>query len=368
MVAAAQDFTNSFVDGQDSCSVWLSSVDLYNIAYPMSKTFKSGTTISSVIGTITCNGNTGSAQAITQAHGMLSALPAVQTTGAINAIVFFTDGQPNGLTADWPINTATYQKSVTGVAAVNTPAYANSTGLNSSSVSAGPLVSPWYTGYAPSGCSATVLKNGVATLTGYIGRANDHQHGIYTASTTTIGNDGPVVAGATGCAMASGTAGSQGFSGGDRVHEDIAYIPAADTYGNITTGYWDTAAGTTKQTIPAGPYKGFVMLDFFQSGTCGSEPCGLFNNDIDLASMNAAEAAATSARTDATTNIVIYAIGLGGAADQFPDMFLQHVANTPQSDLYNINQTSGQYIYVTGKGQLGAAFQSIASFVLRLSS
>ena len=68
-----------------------------------------------MIGTITCNGNTGSAQAITEAHTMLSALPVAQVTGAVNAIVFFTDGQPNGLTANWPINTALYQKSVTGM-------------------------------------------------------------------------------------------------------------------------------------------------------------------------------------------------------------------------------------------------------------
>ncbi len=371
MVAAAQDFTNDFVDVQDALGLIVFGGS-YDIAFPMSKTFKSGNpTISSVIGTITCNDNTGSAQAIYQAHQMLSALPATQTTGAINAIVFFTDGQPNGLTADWPINTAVYQKSVTGVTAVNTPAYANSTGSNSSSVTP-TVISPWYTGYAPSGCSATVLKNGVATLMGYIGRSNDHQHGVFTAATTSTSHDGAVVSNATGCAMASATKDSQGFSGSDRVHEDIAYIPAKDTYGNVTTGYWDTAAGTTKQTIPGGspssPYAGRVMLDYFESGTCGSEPCGLFNNDIDLASMNAAEAAATSARTDVGTNIVIYAIGLGGAADQFPDMFLQHVANTPQSDLYNSAQTSGQYIYVTGAGQLGSAFQSIASFVLRLSS
>jgi Mg-chelatase subunit ChlD len=368
MVAAAQAFTNQFVDGQDSLGLVVFGGS-YDVAYPMSKTFKSGSpTISSVIGSITCNGNTGSAQGISQAHTMLSGLPSSQVTGAVNAIVFFTDGQPNGLTANWPINTAVYQKSVTGVAAVNTPSYANSWGGTEGTPST-TSVSPWYTGYPVSGCSATATVAGIPTITGFIARNGEHQHGILGASTTTIGSDAGVVSNSTGCAFASGTKDSQGFSGQDRVHEDIAYIPNTDAYGNKTTGYWDTASGTTKQTIANGPYKGFVMLDFYQNGgSCGTDPCGLFNNNIDLASMNAAEDAANTARADSTTNIIVFSIGLGGAQDTFPGQFLDHVANTAQSDTFNSAQPSGQYIYVTGAGQLGSAFQSIASFVLRLSS
>ena len=213
---------------------------------------------------------------------------------------------------------------------------------------------------------------GIPTITGFIARNGEHQHGILGASTTTIGSDAGVVANSTGCAFASGTSDTEGFSGQDRVHEDVAYIPSTDHYGNKTTGYWDTASGTHKQTIPgtspSSPYAGKVMLDYYESGTCSGNPCGLFDNNIDLASMNAAEDAANSARADANTSIIVFSIGLGGAADSFPDQFLQHVANTAQSDTFNSAQPSGQYIYVTGSGQLGAAFQSIASFVLRLSS
>jgi hypothetical protein len=63
------------------------------------------------------------------------------------------------------------------------------------------------------------------------------------------------------------------------------------------------------------------------------------------------------------------AIGLGGAADAFPGDFLQHVANTQDSDLFGSHSTepSGNYVYVTGPGQLGDAFQQIASYVQRLS-
>jgi len=145
-------------------------------------------------------------------------------------------------------------------------------------------------------------------------------------------------------------------------------------YGNRTTGYWDNVAATgshgaaQKLLIPAGPYVGQPMMDHYAAGNCGVNPCGLFNNNIDLVSMNAAEDAANTARSNASLPVVIFSIGLGGAADVFPGDFLQHVSNTQDSDLYNTNQPSGKYIFVTGAGQLGSAFQQVASFVQRLSS
>ena len=80
--------------------------------------------------------------------------------------------------------------------------------------------------------------------------------------------------------------------------------------------------------------------------------------------------AATAARQDATVPVIIFSIGLGGAADAFPGAFLEHVSNTTTSDLHSshLTEPSGQYIYVTGKGQLAGAFEQIASFVLRLTS
>jgi hypothetical protein len=85
--------------------------------------------------------------------------------------------------------------------------------------------------------------------------------------------------------------------------------------------------------------------------------------------MNAAEDAAYKARSDVNTHVIIMAIGLGGAADAFPGQFLEHVANTQNSDLFasHSTETSGKYVYVTGAGQLGDAFQQIASYVQRLT-
>jgi Mg-chelatase subunit ChlD len=345
LVAAAQDFTNQFEDGRDNLGLVVFGGS-YDKAYNLSTTFKSGgTTINSVIATITCNGNTGSAQAITQAYNMLTTL---NQPGALNVIVFFTDGQPNGLTASWPI------------AKLATPSYPTSSGLNTGTVGT-TANSPFFTGYAASGC------NGGNNVSGFIARNGEQQHGVRGAVTNSIGSDAALVSG-PGCAFSSDE---------NRVHEDIAYIPATDLYGNKTTGYWDSVVATgshaaaAKLLITVGPYANLgAMMDHYATGTCGTfgNPCGLFNNNIDLASMNAAEDAAKTARSNVALPVVIFSIGLGGATDVFPDDFLKHVANTQDSDMYNVNQPSGKYIFVTDKGQLGSAFQQVSSFVQRLSS
>ena len=342
MVAAAQDFTNQFVDGRDNLGLVVFGGG-YTIAYNLSTTFKSGSpTISSVIGTITCSGNTGSAQGLYQAYQMLKTL---NQPGAINAIVFFTDGQPNGLTADWPIATQA------------TPQYANSSGSSGSTT-----VSPWKDAYPVSGCSAS-------SITGVIARNGQNQSGIYGMVAATIGTESGSVS-ASGCAFASGVA-CKHHNGTDTteinqgcVDVDVAYIPPTDHWENSTSGFWDNTSlygGAQILTIPSGPYQGKPMLDSYTS---------LYNNDIDLASMNAAESAAYRARSDSTVPIVIFAIGLGGATDSAPDQFLQHVANTLDSSVHSshASEPTGKYIYVTGAGQLGAAFQEVASFVQRLSS
>jgi len=112
-----------------------------------------------------------------------------------------------------------------------------------------------------------------------------------------------------------------------------------------------------------------VLLDHYSAGGTASNPCGLIDNNIDIASMNAAEDAAQRARRDATYPVTMFSIGLGGAADVSPPQFLEHVANAINSDLKASHTTEpiGKYIFVDGPGQLGAAFQEIASYVQRLS-
>jgi Flp pilus assembly protein TadG len=372
MVSAAQSFTDNYVDGTDELGLIVFGGS-YKIAYAMNKNFKSGSpTIKSVIGTITCGGNTGSAQAISQATTMLNGLSSTVTSGALNVITFFTDGQPNGLAADWPIMTSAYliaQGWKTGtktVTAKNTPQVPNSAGNPGGAVTPYPTT-PWYLGYAPSGCSATTAISGVPTISGVIARNGEDQNGIYGMSTTSIGADAGTVSASTGCIFGGTAADTYGQTGRARIHEDVAYIPTTDHYGNSTTGYWDSYF--VKPNVTGWPFNSYPTIDYYATGNdAQGNPNGLFQNNIDIASMNAAESAATSARTNSAFSILIMAIGLGGAADSFPTSFLDHVSNDTDSDVHSTSQPTGQFIEVTGPGQLGSAFQSIASYVQRLTT
>ncbi len=230
MVAAAQSFTDNYVDGTDELGLVVFGGS-YDIAYAMNKNFKtSGTTIKSVIGTIICGGNTGTAQALSKATGMLNGLSSTVTSGALNVITFFTDGQPNGLAANWPIATSSYliaQGWSTGsrtVTAKNTPQYNNSSGSSTGSVGT-TVTTPWYMGYAPSGCSATTTVSSVPTLAGVIARNGEDQSGLYAVAAASIGSDGATISASTGCAFASSTNDVHNEHGQKRVHEDVAYIP-----------------------------------------------------------------------------------------------------------------------------------------------
>jgi hypothetical protein len=56
--------------------------------------------VPTIIGNIVCAGSTSSAKALWEAYSQLVTL---NQTGALNVILFFTDGQPTGVVVDMPI-------------------------------------------------------------------------------------------------------------------------------------------------------------------------------------------------------------------------------------------------------------------------
>jgi hypothetical protein len=114
-------------------------------------------------------------------------------------------------------------------------------------------------------------------------------------------------------------------------------IPEVDFYGNSARGY----------TYIADPVN---ALSF--SGVTS-----------DAISKNAADNQATKIRDD---GITIYVIGLGsnGGVDS---TFLKRVANDVTSPIFDATQPIGKYYYSPNAGQLGAAFNAIASEILRLA-
>jgi len=121
------------------------------------------------------------------------------------------------------------------------------------------------------------------------------------------------------------------------VANNFQYIPNTDAYGNSGTGYKSV---TTSQTHIA-----FTTAN------------------SDAVSWNAADNAALKIRQG---GIFLYTIGLDGNGG-IDSYFLARIANDPTSATYNSSQPAGMYAYAGNAGQLAAAFNSIASEVLRIS-
>ena len=315
MKLAAQSFASDFTNGRDRMALITFKASA-NLDYPPTLDFMTQSpSIVSVIGQINCAGNTGSAQALWMAYQQILA---VNEPGALNLIVYYTDGQPNGLSASYPIKTLADVRydAVQTSTLVNTPA---------------------------SGCK----PNSTGTLSGILaqgaadGSTLGYTTGLFSNVGTSISDTSDPMIAAPGCAFL-GSYDNQAY-----VRRDIAYIPTTDSWGNSTVGYKPV------DTYPAGnPYAGKMRVD---------EPIAVV-----YASTNAGDSAGQRIRSDKTFSPVIYCIGLGG--DGWIDHdFLARIANTPTSSSYNPAQPSGLYVYSPDSSQLAAAFNSVASQILRLS-
>jgi Flp pilus assembly protein TadG len=320
MVTQARNFVSQFTEARDTLGL-VTFMAGSNLDYPPNINFKtSSPSLDTVLSQLKCGGNTGSAQALWQAYQQIKA---TNLPGVLNLIVFFTDGRPNGITADFtgsnpsailPIKTQTdtrYDWSNTG-----------------SLVSVGPTT-----------CTAGTATYGVIAQWG--GDASTGPtDGVFSASSGAISNTGaPTLTGTNNCNFTGNT---------NKLRLDIAYIPAQDHWGNSTSGY------KTNQLYTSGPYAGKIRIDTPTSFT--------------IASTNLADNTAAVIRNDTTFSPVIYSIGLGGTDSEPLDFeFLERVANDPRSTSYNPLKATGQFVYATDITQLGLAFQSVASQILRLS-
>lgn len=307
MKSPAQNFVNMFTDGRDTLGLVTFMISP-NVDYPPSQNFKSGSpTLTSVIGNLVCGGNTGSAAALYTAYQQIKA---INKPGALNVIVFFTDGLPNGVTAIFPIrSTSTCSSSLGGYLTGAIEQVAGDKDPGSTS--------------------------GVNTVTGNLNIASGNQALIP----------------AQGCAFSSNS---------NNMRQDVAYIPHYDNWSNPTWGY----KVFTSPQLTTGP--------------ASSDPGGNQYARVDVptaitySSINAADAQARTIRQDTNYRTVIYVIGLGGTSSEPLDQtFLQRVANVPNgpnpSDTNDPNQAQGYYVYAPNSGQLGSAFQTIASQILHLS-
>lgn len=361
------------------------------------------------IAAIACQSNTNTISALEMAYQQ------IRTTNlplALNTIVLFTDGSPNGITANFPARAAVDSRWGYSLNPPAPPAQSGSTYGIANSCANGVGVQDangnWSNGICVN--MPVVCTSATATFQGTLaqwGAQNSYGAATYGLAPPT---DGASVTIPPSCSYTSTLPATT-------IRQFIAYIPDTDIYGNSLHGV--SATGTSTYGTVTGGYDTRDYWLFQVNNLCSPDPSitpncrntggpwssysstgsgsnmfpsgstyhGYFRpdqpNSVVAASMNGTMAEANKIRSDTTFHPVINTIYLtGNATDAVDREFLAIVANAPQitalpydpvnfvpypNPAFQSTQASGKYLVTADRNELTSLFAQMASEVLRLS-
>ncbi len=360
MRAAARMFVDMFANSRDRMGMVTYGV-AYALSYPPTKNFKDGSPpLVDVIDTITCGGGTGSAQALFKGYEQVAA---INEPGALNVIVYFTDGIPNTITGNFPVNVLDTARTADGRArpatSSNSRCYDYQNGRRWGALGVqNPQWNPNAQVYRGAVYSEENPAAGVLNV-----------HGVEGYTTTTFTDPGNLAGAAHASAGASAAYASSGFEGDcwfqggavggggtDRRHVqyDIGFYPATDLYG---TSLRSSDNFRPIVSFPGGhPYAGEIDV---------RDTTNLMNAAI-VATDNVGKRI-RNADLNANLATVVFAVGLGDlGADQHA--LLRRVSNDPLSSIHDPAQPEGMYLFAPTANEISSAFVKIASELLRLSN
>lgn len=356
MVQAASNFANNF-SAYDTLGL-VAFESIAHLKYPISSNWKVGNALVNEINALTCTGSTNTTGALNLAY---SEIKSVGLPLALNAIVLFTDGMPNSVSAAYPFRTAVDTRY--GYSGGPTGCTSNSTL-----------------------CSMPVCTTKSGTVSGAISQSPNY---LGTGNTNGLSKDfdsDPTPSGfPSGCPTSN-----------NGLRQTLAYIPDIDRWGNSTHSFNDTwVYPVNKQCNPSGTcaYTGGLFANYPTVGTGSnfftSGPYqGHWRFDqpttIGAAGMNTAINQGYAIRSDTTYNIVIHSIFLlGNGSDPVQKYFLPFISNLQEvpalplyeptgtspivNPYYQSSQQTGLFFAASDKSQLAGLFAQIASSLLRLS-
>ena len=379
LIDAAKLFTGQFTAGRDMIgavsfadNAYLHSVPTTDFRTALGFSTSVGATGSNTgtgeLDSITCGGGTNTASAISIAYNELYK---VAEPGALNVVVFETDGHPNTITlnfADINYGTSTLNgvalaggsgcrdqnsKTIGGGGFNNyasiptwqgTPSYVLTT------LASGQSSAPYYSSTQPG--PAFYTSDVPAGMVGALGGTDTGSTAfllfkswtLSKASTYQETSNQYVVppSPGTGCAFASS----------HNNLSDFAWLPTTDVYGNNLNTSYDPVTTATL------------------SGGTRISPVNM--TQIRAAAFNAVDDAAHRFRTNANIPVTFYAVGFNSA----DTTLMQRVANDPgwignaactAQCQYDSTQPTGKYVYASTTAALNGAFQALASQILRLA-
>ena len=368
MITAAKNFTGAFAEGRDQIGM-LTFSDGYYLDSKPTTNFQTLLGYSNAAGSangaidnITCGGGTGTAAAISLAYNELYK---IAEPGAMNLIMLETDGLPNTLVYNFYATPGTL-----GTLGLNTASNCvdqNNLTYKNNGWRTTTSARTWITGIPMNtngtGYMANVPAGAIGGLYTHDPTGGTGIQALYSPTQTSdssTGSNSVFLSNANGCLFDGALTNMYGT--------DLNWLPGHDVFGN--------------QVAPTNEYLPLALTSGFNNLT------GTANTDwkyAHAAALNATDNAAYNARNNATLPAYVFVIGLGGNDGNPPDpILLQRLANDSSADQYNDpaaypacstepscitypNQPQGQFIYSPTAAQLGQAFLTISSQILRLS-
>lgn len=342
---AAIDFVNRFAEGRDQVGLVVYGGSAI-VAFPPrdpadpgagtgpAGNFKSASpSVSALIGSINSGSNTGTAEALWLGYQELTKDP---LPGALNLIVLFTDGLPNGITATFNDPDPASNAVAAGSPCKHKNAQVDGGGQLVPSTAMTGFIAQW-SGFALNGTVAGVME--------LMNRTENGEHPNVTRWLNTPQERVISTGGAEDCAC-------HPEKNKTKVPQDLRRIPPVDAYGNATDG------------------TGYIHSSLFKAQHVPLNMNRVYSPyHIGLASWNAADDAARRIRADNTLNPVIYIIGYNGGSEVPDPVLMKRIANVddPENAAYDPGKPAGLYVMAPTPAQLAAAFGRVASEILRLS-
>jgi Flp pilus assembly protein TadG len=316
---SAINFVSKFSNGRDEISL-ITFASSTHVDFPIANNFQTAVpSVPAMIGGFSCAGSTSSAMGLWYGYDQLVGL---NEPGALNVILFFTDGKPTGVNVNMPL-------------AGGSPCNSAHSG------------SPrWING----------LYNTYTNVNQFFGVLNPTNSG-----TITNGDFNPTSDSNTG----AGCNYMSGWSGNVTDTSDFAGVPTTDVFGDdLNNGYQAiTLAG------------GYIDL-----GNANNSAAMAMNGADDAATQirnghtlcqnaPAPTAGCTSllTHTGSLSGVIIYSIGLGNAPYPISTDLLKRVSNDPLSTIYDSTKPAGLFVAAPTSADIDAAFAAVASEILRLS-
>lgn len=381
LISAAKLFTGQFTVGRDKIGALSFADNAYLHSVPTDQ-FRTALGFSTSIGatgsntgtgeldTITCGGGTNTASAIAMAYNELYK---VAEPGALNVIVFETDGHPNTITVNFAdINYGTSTLNAVAIAGgsgcrdqnsktkasggfnnfASIPTWQGTPSHVLTTLASGQAAAPYYSATQPG--PAFYTSDVPAGMVGALGGTDPPSNTAFllfkswtTVKTSTYEETSnqyvvPPAPG-TGCT----------FAGSHNNLSDFAWLPTTDVYGN---------------NLINAAYNSVTTANI--SGAARISPVDM--TQIRAAAFNAVDDAAHRFRTNANIPVTFYAVGFNTA----DTVLMQRVANDPgwlsnaactAQCQYDSTQPTGKYVYASTTSALNNAFQALASQILRLA-